>query len=117
MTPETVRESYELLEPQEGAAVVVLHGEHDLLTKTEMSDLFTRLIEVNELVVVDVSCADFIDSSFIHVILGGDRLARDRGSRFRLQMGTAHIVRRALEVSGILDVVDVASSRDEALGP
>ena len=53
--------------------------------------------------------AEFIDSSFIHVILGGDRLARDRES-FRLQMGTAHIVAR-LEVSGILDVVDVVSSR------
>ena len=30
-------------------------------------------------------------------------------------MGTATIVKRALEISGILEAVDVASSREEAL--
>jgi hypothetical protein len=32
-----------------------------------------------------------------------------------VQLGTAHIVRRAFEVSGLLDVLDVAATREQAL--
>ena len=71
----------------------------------------------NELVVVDVSEAAFIDSSFLHNVVGADRLARERGSRLRLQHGTALIVMRALEVSGILAVLDSVSTREAALAP
>jgi hypothetical protein len=42
-------------------------------------------------------------------------MAKRLGASFRLQTGTATIVRRALEVSGILEALDVANSRQEAL--
>ena len=108
---------YDIIHPRSGAVVVALLGEHDLVTKSEMSALVAELIEVNELVVVDVSEAKFIDSSFIHIFLMADRMARSLRSRFRLQLGTAPIVRRALEVSGALDVLDVVTTRVEALAP
>jgi anti-anti-sigma regulatory factor len=65
--------------------------------------------------VVDVGDADFIDSSFLRNLLVADRHAREQGKVFRLQMGTAPIVRRALEASGILQRLDVVHSRAAAL--
>jgi hypothetical protein len=43
------------------------------------------------------------------------RLALSRGSRFRLQLGTAPVVRRALEISGLLEYLDCVPDREQAL--
>jgi anti-anti-sigma factor len=107
----------EVSHPQPGVAVVECAGEHDMTTKDETAVLLSALIAENDLVIVDVSDARFIDSSFVNNLLRADRLARDRGSRFRLQVATAPIVRRVLEISGILDKLDIATTRDEALRP
>ena len=104
-----------VLRPSFGQAVVELHGEHDLETKAMLEELLASLIEENELVVVDISQAEFIDSSVLHNLLKADRLARARGSRFRLQLGTAAIVEKALELSGLLDCLEVAPDREQAL--
>jgi anti-anti-sigma factor len=101
--------------PRDGAVVLEFNGEHDMLTKAEVAVLLERLIAENEHVVVDVSEAQFVDSSFISNLLVADRIAAERGTTFRLQMGTAHIVERALEISGVLDVVSVAYDREAAL--
>lgn len=97
------------------AAVIVLHGEHDLLTSDELATCLSAEIETSDLVVVDVTDAEFIDASFLHNILRADRLAAENGSQFILQMGTAPIVRRVIEVSGVLHRLHWAGSREEAL--
>ncbi len=104
-----------VLRPRAGAAVVELHGEHDIATRTEVRELFTSLVEANDLIVVDVTDAVFIDSSFLHNLALADRLARTRGARLRLQLGTASIVRTALEVSGLLKHLDCATDREQAM--
>jgi anti-anti-sigma factor len=101
--------------PRDKAVVLEFNGEHDLTTKAELAQLLNRSIEENDHVVVDVTQAKFVDSSFINNLLVADRLASERGKTFRLQMGTAPIVRRALEVSGILDSMSVAYNREGAL--
>lgn len=111
------RNDPEVSHPQPGVAVVECAGEHDMTTKDETAVLLAALVSENELVVVDVSDARFIDSSFVNNLLRADRLARERGTRFRLQVATAPIVRRVLEISGILDKLDIATTRDEALRP
>jgi anti-anti-sigma factor len=95
--------------------VVKLLGEHDLAEKRRLQMLFQRLVVANDLVVVDVSEAQFIDSSVIATLFESARAAKQWGTTVRIQMGTATIVRRALEVSGILEEIEVASSREEAL--
>ena len=104
-----------ILRPSFGQAVVELNGEHDLETKEMLQKLLTSLIEENDLVVVDVSEAEFIDSSVLHTLLVADELAQQRGSRFRLQLGTAAIVEKALELSGLLDRLEVVPDREQAL--
>ncbi len=104
-----------VLRPSLGQAVVELSGEHDLETREMLEELLASLIAENELVVVDISQAGFVDSSVLHNLLKADRLARARGSRLRIQLGTAAIVEKALELSGLLDCLDVVPDRERAL--
>ena len=101
--------------PRAGAAVVVFTGEHDLSTSEPVERLLASLIEENELVLVDFSEAEFVDSSTIHTLVKSHRAARQQGSTFRLQLGTAPIVEKAFQLSGMLELLTCASTREEAL--
>lgn len=101
--------------PRPGVAVVECTGEHDSSSENEIRSLFTDLVMEHDLVVIDVSEAEFIDSSFLRNLVRSEALARKRGSRLRLQHATTPIVRRALEISGILAVLDSVLTREEAL--
>jgi anti-anti-sigma factor len=105
----------EVLQPRSACAVVVLQGEHDLATARELEALLALQVGGNDLVVVDLSVVEFIDSSVLGVLVRADRLARGAGKRFRLQVGTAAIVKRVLEISGLLNHFEWASSREDAL--
>ena len=94
-----------------GRVVVELNAEHDLVTKDALHDLFTTLVEENSLVVIDLTGAEFIDSSVIHNL----RLARARGSNVRIQVGAEGIARRALEITGMVDQLNCVVDRNEAL--
>ena len=105
-----------VLQPRSGTVVVEFTGEHDLLTRRVVRDLFASLIEVSDLVVADISEAQFIDSSFVQTLLIADQKARAEGKRFP-SMGTAPIVRRAIEMSHVLVNLEHANTREEALKP
>jgi anti-anti-sigma factor len=101
--------------PSPSSAVAVFVGEHDRVTADRVLGMLTWLIEDNELVVADFSEAEFVDSSILDVLLQSERAARECGHRFRLQLATAPIVHRAFEISGVLEVLDCAPTREEAL--
>ena len=101
--------------PYAGAAVVTFAGDHDLLTRSEVSDLLESLLDTSDLVLADLSDARFVDSSIVSAFLATHRSAGTRGKHFRIQLGTESLVRRAFEICGILDEIDWASSREEAL--
>jgi anti-anti-sigma factor len=98
-----------------GVSVVSFAGQHDLLTSGAVSDLFGSLLTSSDLVVADFSGAEFIDSSILHVVLKAHRLARENGKDFRVQVGTEAVVRRAFHISGLLEEVSWAASREEAV--
>ena len=110
-------ESVEVTYPRPGTCVIALHGEHDTVTAAQTERLFRDVLALNDLVVVDVGAATFIDSSFLRNLLVADRRAKEQEKAFRLQMGTAPIVRAALEASGVLQRLTVTHSREEALAP
>ena len=105
----------EVLRPRDGAAVVVLHGEHDLASRDTLNRTLTRELEANELLVADLSTVLFIDSSVLGELVRANRAAETAGKRFRLQLGTEPIVKRVLEISGLLQVLEWFPTRDEAL--
>lgn len=104
-----------ITQPRNGAVVVEVLGEHDLSTRDSTADLFGRLVAQHDLVVIDLSRADFVDSSFLHNLVKAQTAARERGSTVRLQMGTTPIVQRLLEVSHFVTNFDHAPTRAEAL--
>lgn len=101
--------------PLDGVAVVELHGDHDRLTADELETLLRELTLEHPLVVVDVTDARFIDSSFLHSLVNADRQAREADNRFVLQLGTRPAVRKTLEVSGLLEILTCVSTREDAL--
>lgn len=105
----------EVVRPRTGVAVVVLRGEHGLETRRELDDVLARMSGTCDLVVVDLSSVEFIDSSILAACARADRSARASGKRFRLQVGSAPAVRRILEVSGILGHIESAPTRESAV--
>lgn len=112
---EIIPSELKVLTPRPGLAVVEVRGEHDLATRDTTAALLDRLIADNEVVVVDVTETQFIDSSFLNNLAKAQRTARERGRTVLLQVGTEPIVRRMLEISNFLTHFDHVSSREEAL--
>ena len=96
---------------------MVFSGEHDLATRSEVRDLLGSLVLSEELIVADFSSAEFVDSAILGVLLDTHKTALGRGKSFRLQLNTAAIVRRAFEICGLLDAMEYAKTREEALAP
>ena len=102
--------------PHAGVVVVVsIADEHDLATRLEFSALLHALVRQNDLVIADFSDSLFLDSSILKVLLEAHKLALERGSRLCLQLGEDCAVKRTFEISGVLEVLSWASSREEAL--
>lgn len=101
--------------PRPGAAVVVFTGEHDLMTADRIQALLVSLVAQNDLVVADFSEAEFVDSSVLSALFRTNAAARRSGTSLTLQLGTAPVVKRAFELSGILTQLRCTESRQEAL--
>lgn len=110
-----ILEDVQVERPADGTSVVVFSGEHDLSTNVEVAELLDSLLRRDKHVVADLSAALFVDSSILGVLLDTDKQARVLGKVFRLQLGTAAIVRRAFEISGVFDVIEPVATREEAL--
>ena len=103
--------------PNTGAVVVVLMGEHDVSTSPRLESLLASLLAEHGLVVVDVSEVEFLDSSVINGLVDAKRAASEQRHpcEFRVQVGTEAIVHRILEITGVLDLLECAPTRELAL--
>jgi anti-anti-sigma factor len=97
--------------------VVECTGEHDIGSAADLDLELALLAGENDVVVVDLTEVEFIDSSFIHCLAKAQRRSRDLYTEFRLQLGSAPIVEKALKLSGMLELLGVAATREEALAP
>jgi anti-sigma B factor antagonist len=99
-----------------GAAVVSLVGEHDLTTAPELRERSEEAIGRGSNVVIDLTPAEFIDSSIIGVVLEARRRAEEAGVGFAAALeGGDPAVRRVLEVTGLDSNLPVHQSVDDAL--
>lgn len=95
-----------VIHPSDHAVVIELKGDHDLATRSEVMALMNDALESRELLVIDLSEATFIDSSFIHSIVEINKSAKELDKHVRIQLGTTSIVERALEASGVMAILD-----------
>ena len=98
-----------------GVSVVSLLGEHDLVSADEVRAALEGALEGSGGMVVDLSQTLFIDSSVIHALYDTRAALGDRGGQLVLQLQTASVLVRALEVSGLADAVPLAHDRDAAI--
>ena len=108
-------EDVQVEQPASGTSVVVFSGEHDIATRDEVRELLDSLVRWDSLVVADFSSASFVDSSILGVLLETNERARELGKTFRLQLGTAAIVRRAFEICGLFVVIEYVPTREQAI--
>jgi anti-anti-sigma factor len=102
---------------EEGVAIVSLIGEHELYSVVEVEHALDRAIRAGLTVVVDLSHAEFLDSSVVAILLRAREEAHVEGSGFALVIddSTGQSVRQLFEITGLATIFRVASSREEAL--
>jgi anti-anti-sigma factor len=106
--------SSERVEP--GIEVITFSGEHDLNTTPQLRDKLTAAIQERVPVVVDLSGADFIDSSILGEVLDARHRAEDTGLGFAVVLTNgAPSVGRVLEVTGLDSSLPVHKTRAAAI--
>jgi anti-sigma B factor antagonist len=101
--------------PRPHAALVVLAGEHDLHSADEVQQTLDQSLAGCDHLIVDLSSADFIDSTIIGVLLQTKKNALERDRKFNVVLGTAPIVERILEVTGVVALLNVVPTVERAL--
>jgi len=87
------------------AAIVSLHGEHDLATAATIRDALSSLYGP---ILLDLSPCEFIDSTVIRAVLDKHRQLETDGHRVDLLVPPDRkVIRRVLDVSGLRLVLTV----------
>jgi anti-anti-sigma factor len=101
--------------PQSGVAQIVLTGEHDLASVEQLQDTLDQSLASCSHVIVDVSSAEFIDSSTINVLLHAKKAADERQRRFNLVLSPTSLVERVFDITGVLETLNRVHSPEEVL--
>jgi anti-sigma B factor antagonist len=99
-----------------GVARVSLAGEHDLTTAAEVEGTLRETLgEGCSHLIVDLTDAEFIDSSIINALVHSKRVAASEGKGFSLILGSVPAVERALTVTQVLPYLNRVDTIDDAL--
>jgi anti-sigma B factor antagonist len=96
--------------------VLGLRGEHDLSTAPSLDAQLEAVFLHGTSVVVDLTDADFIDSSIIGAVFRGLRAAREAGTgSLVIAAPPGSFARRVLDTASLEDAVRIFDSRREAI--
>jgi anti-sigma B factor antagonist len=99
----------------DGLVVVAATGEIDMSTSPRLRAALRDPGATAPAVVLDLRSVTFMDSSGLGVIVGQHKRAREEGYRFAVAVAGAPEVRRILELSGLVGVLQVVDAPDDAL--
>jgi anti-anti-sigma factor len=102
-------------ESRDGAVVVVVRGEIDIVTSPQLRAALLDDRAQAPLVVLDLREVTFIDSSGLGVIVGQQKRAQEREERFAVAVGESLPVQRILDLSGLVKVLDIVNDPSERL--
>jgi anti-sigma B factor antagonist len=111
----SLQPTIEVRSPQPHTALVVLGGEHDLYSADQLRETLDMSLYGCDHLIVDLSAAEFIDSTIIGMLVQTMKKATGVGRKFSVVLGTAPAVERALEVSEVLPVLNVVPTVERAL--
>lgn len=88
---------------------IALAGEIDMYTSPEFRDDLRSCIQRGaSAVVVDLSAATFIDSTFLGILIGGVKLIRERGGE--INVACPDSMRRIFELTGLDRVLPITET-------
>jgi anti-anti-sigma factor len=102
-------------EPRAGAVVVVAVGEIDLASSPQLREALVAPDAQASTVVLDLRGVTFIDSSGLGVIVGQQKRSREDGHSFAIAVDGASPVQRILDLSGLINILDVVADPAERL--
>jgi len=112
---ERVESEVRLEQRPDGVSVVVLVGEHDLATRSQIEEALEAALEHGDGVAVDLSATDFIDSSTLHVLVSAARRATENGRGFSIVLPENSAVRQVFELTGLLTQFESNSTLEAAV--
>ena len=102
--------------PETDAIVAVcLEGDFDLSSAPAFGNEVGLALEDGKDLILDLSQATFIDASVVHVLVDASKAVSGGKHAVVLQLGTAAIVERVLEIAEIERVLPRAHERQEAV--
>ena len=104
----------EVRSPQPDAALVVLGGEHDVTSANELRRTLAESLVHCDHLIVNLSATEFIDARTITVLMETRQHAIELDRKFTVVLGTEPIVKRILEVSGVLSLLNVVPTVERA---
>ncbi len=98
-----------------GIALVTLRGEHDLTTRSALSEALGRASE-DDHILVDLSHCTFIDSSVIGALVHAFQALEGRGRRLELAIApAARTIARTARIAGLTSFMAIHETRDAGL--
>ena len=94
---------------------ISLEGDFDLSNAAAFGKEVAQVLGNRDNLILDLSEATFIDSSVVHVLVRASQAVDGSDRTVVLQLGTAAIVERVLEISRIEEVLPRAHDRQEAV--
>jgi anti-sigma B factor antagonist len=112
-----VQENRIAVDRDDGVAVIVVEGEHDVYTAPSLGEQLDSLLEQQVPFVIDLTPATFVDSSVLRVLLEARRRAEEEGVGFAVALGQDESgpVKRVLDITGLVPVLPVHSGREAAV--
>ena len=105
--------------PEPGVVVIVLEGEHDLYTATKLRERLEELVAEGVTLVVDLTRAEFVDSTVASALLDARQLAAGADVPFTVVVAatTGEPVRRMFEITGLGRILPVVEAGTVAPSP
>lgn len=101
--------------PEPHAALVVLTGEHDLYSAGEVKQTLDQSLAAYLHLIIDLSAVAFIDSSIVAVLVQAKKTATALDRKFNVVLGTAPVVERILEITGVVPLLNIVPTVEQAL--
>jgi anti-anti-sigma factor len=95
--------------------VLALEGDFDRHNAATLGEQLDRALETRKDLILDLSQVTFLDSSVVGELFRAALVAKESGQTAVLQLGTAPLVERVLEIVGIESMLPRAHHRQEAI--
>jgi anti-sigma B factor antagonist len=88
------------VEREEEATLLVLRGELDMLTASQLRECLVEVIDEGTRVVIDMEALDFLDSAGLGILVGGLKRARTHGGELELVCSSSAVL-KPIEITGL----------------